>query len=332
MPILSIDIASGIGGEGIPVEASMTLSLGFPKVASYLGEGWDFSGIIQNIPIGIPEAVLKSAEPLFTVVEKSELPPLLPKIYRSRHKYERGYVGIIAGSSGMSGSAFLTALGAFRGGAGIVHLYTDESLLGAFYNLPQLIVKPLSTLKDVDKYDVLVVGPGMGREAEKAELLQEIMPEAKQLVLDGDALYHIAEKKLKIPPGAILTPHHGELERLLGEKFPKRTLEWLHKASKWALDRSLTLLAKGGPTFLFGEKMPRLIPFGDPGMATAGAGDLLSGIIGALVSEGLSAHNGALLGASLHGIAGELAAQKVTSYAMHVGDIAENIPAAFEFS
>lgn len=328
LPILSIDIASGTGGEGRPIAASVTLAIGFPKSASYLGEGWDYSGIIQTLPI-FSEEVEQSARPLFSVVEKSELPLLLPQVKRSRHKYERGFVAVIAGSPGMTGAAYLASLGAFRGGAGIVHLYTQSDLAGYFTHLPELIVKSIDDLASLEKYDAVVIGPGLGREDTMGDLVEEVLSQAKKVVVDGDALYHVAERRLLLPQGAVLTPHQGELNRLLGGQYSKRSQEWLEVSSQYAAKRKITLLAKGGPTFLFGEE-PRVIPFGDPGMATAGCGDLLSGIVGAFLAQDLSPHSAALLGASLHGIAGELAAEKVTSYSMNVQDIADQVPQAFK--
>jgi NAD(P)H-hydrate epimerase len=326
LPILSIDIASGIGGEGVPIEASVTLSLGFPKVPSYLGEGWDYSGHMQTLPIGLPEEVVHGARPQFLSLEKGDLPQFLPKIFRSRHKYERGFVAIIAGSPGMTGSAYLASLGAFRGGAGIVHLYTEEGLDDAFSALPQLIVKPIDQLEKIERYDAVVVGPGLL--PTRDDIFEEVFSQAKKLVIDGEALNAIAKLGLTPPSESILTPHHGELERLLGRRYPQRTLEWFDDSKAWAEEHRVALLAKGGPTFLFGGT-PYVIPFGDPGMATAGSGDLLSGILGALLAQGLSSEHSALLGASIHGLAGEIAAELVTSYCMHAGDIAECIPEIF---
>lgn len=328
LPILAIDIASGVGGEGHPIEASVTLAIGFPKSPSYLGEGWDYSGIIQTLPL-FSEEVQEAAKALFSSVEQEELTHLLPHIQRSRHKYERGFVAVIAGSPGMTGAAYLSSLGAFRGGAGIVHLYTPRELAPFFANLPELIVKPIDQLSTLEKYDAVVIGPGLGRGDKEGDLVEEVLASAKQVVIDGDALYHLAERRLLLPPAAVLTPHQGELNRLLGEEYKKRSDEWLKVCSHYASKRKVTLLAKGGPTFLFAEET-RVIPFGDPGMATAGCGDLLSGMIGALLAQGLSSASAALLGASLHGIAGELAAEKVTSYSMTVEDIAEQIPNAFK--
>ena len=327
MPILSIDIASGIGGEGDPIAASVTLSIGFPKSVSYVGNGWDYSGIIQNLPI-FSESIEEEATAVFSSVEKAELSHLLPHIKRSRHKYERGFVAVIAGSPGMTGAAFLASLGAFKGGAGIVHLYTPEKLASAFFGLPELIVKPLESLDNLEKYGAIVIGPGLGREEKTGDLVEEVLSEAKKVVIDGDALFHVAERRLLLPAGAILTPHQGELNRLLGGDYPQRSSEWFNVSAQFASKRKITLLAKGGPTFLFGEE-PRVIPFGDPGMATAGSGDLLSGMIGALLACGLVSSSAALLGASLHGIAGELAAEKVSSYSMTVQDIADQVPNVF---
>lgn len=327
LPIISIDVASGIGGEGRPIAASVTLAIGFPKAVSYLGNGWDYSGIIQTLPL-FKEEVELLAHPYFSLATQQELSHLLPKIKRSRHKYERGFVAIIAGSPGMTGSAFLASLGAFRGGAGMVHLYTHPGLAPFFAELPELIVKPLDELEDLERYDAVVIGPGLGRDEEMGDLVEKVIHEAKKIVIDGDALFHVAERRLLLPKGAVLTPHQGELNRLLDEKFEVRNSEWFKISSDYAEKRGITLLAKGGPTFLFGGSS-RVIPFGDPGMATAGSGDLLSGLIGALLSEGLVPESAALLGAALHGIAGELAAKKVTSYSMKAGDIAAEVPQAF---
>jgi NAD(P)H-hydrate epimerase len=179
------------------------------------------------------------------------------------------------------------------------------------------------------------IGPGIGRTPEASELITAVLPKIRRpCVIDADALRIIAEEKLVPPKHAILTPHTGELIHLLKLSAPMpSTIEFLKTCQEYAKAHHITLVLKGGPTFIFHEKEPiQVNPHGDPGMATAGSGDVLTGLISALLAQGLTPQQAASLGVYLHGVAGEYAAAEKTSYCMIATDIISYFPQAFKFS
>ncbi|MDB2613753.1 NAD(P)H-hydrate dehydratase [Chlamydiales bacterium] len=342
-PIIAIDIPSGLNGETgvvetVAIQAFSTLTLCLPKTGLYLNQGWNWVGHIITLPIGLPDEYLEEP-PTFTLTELQDLH--LPPIIRNRHKYQRGNVMILAGSPHMMGSSFLSSLGAFRGGAGIVHLLIKSGMESFYTHLPELITIPYDTL---DLEDILIlinhakaciIGPGFGRSEAEVELLTALLPHIRTpSLLDADALWFLSNHETDLFQNTLLTPHHGEMSNLLGyNSTPPFDHSFILESKQFAEANQIPILLKGGPTVFLSqnpETPPNIIPFGDPGMATAGAGDLLSGIIGALLAQQLPLEEAAILGASLHGIAGELAAETLTSYSLKASDIADYIPAAFQ--
>lgn len=335
-PTIAIDIPSGLDSETgrvetVAIEAQITLTLCYPKSGFFLNEGWNHVGRIETLPIGLPETFYELADPQFLLLEEDYLSAHLPPIKRNRHKYQRGTVTLLTGSSEMAGAAYLTALGAFRGGAGMVHLFVKQEMIDAFHNLPELILIPYDTLTPqemaarINQSKAFVVGPGLGKGA--LPLLQNLLPLIEiPLVVDADAL----NNEINMPKGALLTPHHGEMARLLNLTKPPFDPQFVDSVKNYSIKKNLPILLKGAPTlFIHGKMPPVIIPFGDPGMATAGCGDLLSGIIGSFLAQGLKVDTAALLGAGIHALAGERAAEKYTSYCLKTGDIANALPSVF---
>jgi NAD(P)H-hydrate epimerase len=179
----------------------------------------------------------------------------------------------------------------------------------------------------------IFIGPGIGRSTETRRLLQQILPKLRRpCVIDGDALTLIAEEEWPLPPQAVLTPHKGEMLRLLKRNTASLDREFLNLCQTYAEQNHVTLILKGGPSFIFCEGKPCAVnPLGDPGMATAGSGDVLTGLIAALLAQGLPSHHAACLGVTVHGLAGEFAAKEKTSYCLTAADIIEYFPHAFKF-
>ncbi len=342
-PTIAIDIPSGVNGEtgaveSVAIEAFLTLTLCFPKCGLYLGDGWNHVGQIETLPIGLPENYCEMAEPTMELLTKEDVASLLPKVQRNRHKYERGSVIILAGSKEMAGAAYLVASGAFRGGAGMVHLLIKQGMEQAYHNIPELILIPYEGMSieelatRINESKACVVGPGFGRSEKEQKLLRELLPKIEiPTVVDADALYLLANERATLPKQSLLTPHHGEMERLLGTKKPPFDLQFIEECQIYLKRENLSILLKGAPTlFLKKDQPPTIVPFGDPGMATAGCGDLLSGMLGAALSQGLPIDQAALFATSLHGLSGQIAAEKVTSHAMKSSDILEAIPEAYK--
>lgn len=344
LPIIAIDIPSGLNGDtGVASEetiiATETAFLGLPKTGFFLQDGWNYVGILRYVDFGLPFKYIKEAKADFVVTEISMVKPLMPKIVRNRNKYTAGSVCSLAGSPGMSGAAILSSLAALKSGCGIVKLLYTKEMENELNNAPYELVKiafleknVTSVLTAMNHAAAVLIGPGIGKEANTCKLLKKLLPKIeKPCVLDADALNILSENKIELPKNCILTPHKGEMERLLQKKTNEPLdLQFIKACQEYANEKSITLILKGGPTFIFQPEEPIYLNVtGDPGMATAGSGDVLSGLLVSLLAQGLTCQEAALLGTFLHGLAGEMAADKNTSYCMIASDIISHFTGAF---
>jgi hydroxyethylthiazole kinase-like uncharacterized protein yjeF len=346
LPILSVDIPSGLCGEsgiveGEAIKAKETFFLGLPKLGFFLQDGWNHVGKLRFVDFGLPKQLIEELETDMTMINFDCMKSLLPQITNNRHKYQAGLVVGLAGSPGMSGAAILSSMAALRGGAGIVRLLYPIGMEAELSFSPHELIK-LSYLSDehekiletLNGARATFIGPGIGRNSATRSLLQTILPKLeKPCVIDADALTIIAEEKINLPKGAVITPHLGEVIRLLKISVPRpSTKEFLEICQEYVERKNITLVLKGGPTFIFHpDKSVVVNPYGDPGMATAGSGDVLTGLIAALLAQGLTQYNAAKLGVFLHGISGEYAAEKKTSYCMIASDIIAHFSEGFRF-
>ena len=346
LPIISIDIPSGLNGEtglveGVAIIANETAFLGLPKIGFFLNDGWNHVGKLRYVDYGLPKKYIDDLEPDLVMLSEEMLQPLMPPVKRSRNKYEAGYVVGLAGSPGMPGAAILASSAALRGGAGIVKLFHPDGMQSEMTNSPNELIRipfhpsdSKEILELMNKASATFIGPGLGRSPQVRSLMQNVIPYLqKPCVIDADALNLLAEEEIALPKDTILTPHHGEMMRLLNlPQKPKLNREFLEICQAYAIKKKITLVLKGGPTFIFQEDHPVLVnSSGDPGMATAGSGDVLTGLLAALLSQGLSPRDAAALGDFLHGVAGEHAAEELTSYGMCASDIIFHFPEAFKF-
>lgn len=337
LPILSIDIPSGVNGNtgevgSTAIHATETISLGLPKIGFFIKDGWDYAGKLVHVDFGLDPSIIAHAKVEAYLIDHARLAEALPPIKRTRHKYQTGYLLAIAGSPGMSGAALMASWAAFRAGAGIVRLFYPSGM--------ELGDAPLELLKDgwdlkndakilleSKRAKAFIVGPGMGRSKETKAALEKLLREIPlPCVMDADALFFLAENpQLQLPVHTIITPHKEEMQRILG-KIPLT-----HEACQHYVDKKkVTLVLKGAPTFVFHpHTKPLIIPFGDPGMATAGTGDVLTGIIGGLLAQGLEMRMAACVGVALHGLAGELCAAKKSSSGMMATDLIKVLPEVF---
>ncbi|HSX04181.1 MAG TPA: NAD(P)H-hydrate dehydratase, partial [Rhabdochlamydiaceae bacterium] len=285
------------------------------------------------IDFGLPESFVKQADAKYYLIDDHALPKAFPPIKRTRHKYEAGYVIAVAGSPGMAGAALMACFAALRSGAGIVRLFypSGMELSGA----PLELLKEAWDLKHDQKIlteskraKSFIIGPGVGRSNETKAAIERLLKEISlPCVMDADALYFLAENpKMHLPEKTILTPHKQEMQRLLGD------VELTHEACQHYVEKKkVTLVLKGAPTFLFHPKTkPLIIPHGDPGMATAGTGDVLTGIIGGFLAQGLDTHTAAALAVAVHGLAGEFIALRKGSQGMIATDLIKELPNVFK--
>jgi hydroxyethylthiazole kinase-like uncharacterized protein yjeF len=341
LPILAIDIPSGLNGStgevgSVAIQATETIYLGLPKVGFFLKDGWNTVGELQPVDFGLGEAFIEQAKASYILLEEASVSAWMPKVRRNRHKYQAGYVVAVAGSRGFSGAAFLSCLAALRAGAGIVRLFHASDMDAEMGGAPYEIVKeeiegPKRILEEGKRAKAFLIGPGMGRHLDAEKLLHALLKEVKKpLVLDADALFHLAENpRWKIPKDAILTPHRKEAERLLGISEEIDELELHGLCQNYVEKKETTLILKGAPTFIFQSgQLPWISCRGDPGMATAGTGDVLTGILAALLAQGLSCSKAAALGTMLHGISGEIAALHKGSHLI-ASDLIDTLPDAF---
>jgi NAD(P)H-hydrate epimerase len=284
------------------------------------------------------------------LVTPAEVASWLPARNPEGHKGTFGTVFLLAGSLGMTGAAAMAAEAVLRSGAGMVFLGTAASLCTAIASqLREVVIKPLPEIRkklaialrslgEVRQYakdaDVAAVGPGLGQHFETVELVQRFAANLeKPLVIDADGLNAIAKKpevlKERKSP-TVLTPHTGELSRLLRISAEEIQSDRIGAAKRGAFELNSILLLKGAPTIIAAPAGEVWIsPTGNPGMATAGAGDVLTGLLAGFLAQGMEPFKAACAAAFLHGWAGDLAREKLGERSMIAGDILSALPEAF---
>ena len=273
--------------------------------------------------------------------------PKLPERDDDGHKGDFGFVLIVGGSRGMAGAVALAGIAALRGGAGLVRLAVPDRCLETVASLePSYMTAALPDDEDgrigsaaferiveaADWADVVAVGPGLGRSAGLDDLVGRLYRELKKpLILDADALGALAtQREILAQPGGprILTPHPGEFARLVGEKLPLKQRE--EAAIELAARCGLVVVLKSHHTLTTDGRRSTRNNTGNPGMATGGSGDVLTGLIGALLGQGLEPFEAACLGVHLHGLAGDRAADELGQRSMIASDLVEYLSDAFE--
>ena len=290
---------------------------------------------------GLPDEIVNQANGDVELITREVVFRLLPHIKRNRHKYEAGYAIGLAGSLSMPGAAILSSLAAFRGGSGVVRLLFPHGMEAELSASPPELIKigyaydrPDEVVQLMQKADAAFIGPGLSRSLQIENFLHAVIPQLDiPCVIDADALTLFADRCYKLPKHVIFTPHTGEMQRLL-QSQDKLILnsDLLRICQKYADDHQLTLILKGAPTFIFHAGKPILVnATGDPGMATAGSGDVLTGLLASFLSQGLTTYDAAAVGVFLHGLAGEIAAhERGTSMGLMAGDIIRNLDHALQ--
>ena len=320
-PCLALDIPSGLHADtgavlGTAIRADATMSFIGLKQGLFTGSGPDCCGAVHFSPLGVP-AVLYSAEVLAArrvdwVQQSARLAPRR----RSAHKGDFGHVLVIGGAPGMSGAARLAGEAALRAGAGLVSVATHPAH-AALLNLtrPELMVRGVGDADElaplIERADVVAVGPGLGREPWGRALFQGMLDCPLPLVMDADALNLLAEEDpSSAPQDWILTPHPGEAARLLGSTTAEVESDRFAAARALAERHGCVAVLKGAGTLIQGgsHRPPAVCSDGNPGMATAGSGDVLTGVIAALRAQGLDGEEAACAGVCLHAAAGDRAA------------------------
>jgi len=393
-PVISVDIPSGISSDsgqvmGVAVKAAYTVTFGLPKRGHLLYPGADYTGRLFIENIGFPGDLLTSGDLKVELLEKSTLSHLVPERPKYSHKGDYGHVLIVAGSKGKTGAAFMAAKACLRTGAGLVTIGVPESLMDVFQSrVTEEMTLPLPDRGDgtlsskstdtilrflAEKADVLCIGPGIGVSDETRMLMAEIILSSRApLVVDADGINSLSEargkgqgareilKKAHSP--VILTPHPGEMARLLSQKSsasgggsrksetnppspsftkggqggitsraPDVEHDRINTAVNFARETGTYLILKGVPTIVAEPEGRAFInSTGNPGMATAGTGDVLTGMVSSFLAQGMNPLNSAMLGVFMHGLAGDLAAHEKGMHSLIASDIIDFLPGAFK--
>jgi NAD(P)H-hydrate epimerase len=348
--VIALDIPTGVSGDtgrvcGTSILASLTISFGFPKLGHFLPPGAARRGELINVDISLPPRFRHEGDKFLLM--RHPMADLLKERDRYGHKNSFGHTLLIGGSPGRIGAIVMAARACHKMGTGLVTVSSwDECMDRLMVKLPDETMSAPVRLsgpeyeaykQGLSTYSSIVVGPGLGLRPEGKQLLTEILTRyAGPLVLDADALNLVADHRLhdlivqrRAP--TVLTPHPGEMARLLG--LPKETVvEDPAAAIREAVRRThATVLLKGAAT-LIGSTEDKLFlnHYPNDGMATAGTGDVLAGMIGGLLGQRMEAFPGTLLGIYLHSLAGDLAARAHGHRSMTANDIIENIGNAFQ--
>ena len=335
--ILSIDIPSGVDAdtgiaEGCAVRANLTATMCLPKTGLIRPEALPYVGNIEIIDIGVPTVLKEEAPccPDAELIDRTDL--LIPFRGNETHKGNHGHVLLVGGSVGYTGAIAMAARAALRSGAGLVSVLTPEEVYPIVANAagPEIMVHPLERRGDAlvaSSFDAIVIGPGLGRTEDSKQLVESFLNTCTvPLILDADALCVEPEKIAATKNPIVITPHPGEFERLFGTPVTDR---W-EQARAAAEQIQQTVVLKGAGTVVahpdckLGVNMS-----GNPGMATGGSGDVLAGIIAALLGRGMEPFEAAITGVHLHGLAGDIAADKYTQESLIASDIIHALPDAF---
>ncbi|MBW2467274.1 MAG: NAD(P)H-hydrate dehydratase [Deltaproteobacteria bacterium] len=352
-PVIAVDMPSGLhsdNGEplGTSVRSDITVTFGQAKIGQVIHPGREYTGYLEVVDIGIPEEVVEEADIRLELLT-SKVGKWLPPRKAAAHKGTFGHLLIIAGALGKTGAALLCGSGGLRAGTGLVTLcvpYEINSIIES--GLWEAMTVPLQSaargILSIEDYTVikdalqgkqaLVVGPGIGTAQETAELIEKLYHEIEiPMLIDADGLNILAENKtlLKKTLGErILTPHPGEMSRLTGLKTSTILQNRFDIVCEFATEHNVHVVLKGTDTLVCDPKGHIAVnPTGNAGMATGGMGDVLAGLIGGFLAQGLSPWQASCLGVYAHGLAGDRLAEETTCGFL-ASELADQLPFVLE--
>ena len=353
IPIISIDLPSGLSADtphvlGDCIDASMTVTLAAPKLPLVLPPGEAHAGDVVIADIGIPHEVIDSVEgQRIDLLTPEQLREIVEPRAADSHKGDFGRVTIVAGSRGKTGASHLAAMGALRSGAGLVTVATPASVLPIVASMaPELMTEPLAESADgmvaagaIERllelrHDIIACGPGLGRGPGVAEFVRALLDRATvPLVLDADAITVLADDPAGLvgreERDVIITPHAGEMARLIGSSIEEVQSSRIDVATEFATSHRVYVVLKGHRTLIATPDGHIFInPTGNAGMATGGTGDVLTGMIAAWVAQLLDAEAACRLAVFLHGSAGDLAEAEEGQVAMTATDVIAHLGGA----
>lgn len=344
--VVAVDIPSGLMGEDNTknsvdtiIRANFTLTFQTPKLSFLFPENEKFVGHWEVLPIGLHPEGMKIIPSDYFLIEKQDVANIIPQRTTFQHKGDFGHALLIAGSFGKMGAAVLASKACLRSGAGL--LTTHIPRLG--YTIVQTAVpeamasidrhdSEFTEFPELKPYQAIGIGPGLGKKQNTARALFSLLEQAKvPLVIDADALNILSENRAwltKIPVNSILTPHPGEFKRLVGDT--QNGFEKVQKQLQFSKKYNVIIVLKGAFTSVSTPEGKLFFnSTGNPGMATAGSGDVLTGIILGLLTQGISPENAVVSGVFLHGTAGDQAAGDISQPALVAGDIVTHLGNVF---
>jgi|AntRauTorcE11897_2_1112592.scaffolds.fasta_scaffold06790_3 NAD(P)H-hydrate epimerase len=338
--VLSVDIPTGIDGNSgkvlkDAVKADITVTMAFSKVGHYLYPGRDYTNELYIVDLGFPEKLIEKNKYKHFVLSLKEANKLLPTRSKTGHKGSFGKVLVIGGSLGYEGAAVLTAESALKSGSGLVKLMVFEEIYQAVSCKKRELITDILTIdnlkKSISDFDVIALGPGLGRGKLQEKIVSYIIKKARcPIVIDADGLNNLNLTDLKdLKKDVVLTPHLGEFARLIDQPINEVQDNRIKSSREFARRYNVNLLLKGASTLVVDANGKVTInTTGNSGMATAGSGDVLTGIIASLSGQGVDIYQSGVLGAYLHGLAGDTAKINLGEYSLLAGDIIDSLPPA----
>jgi hydroxyethylthiazole kinase-like uncharacterized protein yjeF len=350
-PVVAVDIPSGVEADsgrvhGEAIKADHTVTFALPKIGLVLEPGKEYVGTLSVADISIPAVLLEDKNIKTNLINEQIVRTMLKPRVADSHKGTYGHTLVIGGSPGMAGAVMMAALAALRTGAGLVTAAVPESLTTVVdSNLVEVMTAPLAetghsaiapeALPAIENLlgtvSVCAIGPGMSRYPEAGAIVRFVLERSGiPLVIDADGLNALDNditilKDRQVP--IILTPHPGEMARLTGKSIEEIQSDRLETAREFAQKWGVTLVLKGNKTVIANPSGEAYINIsGNPGMATAGSGDVLCGIISGLIAQGLKPQDAAFTGVYLHGLAGDLAAELRGERGLIAGDLISCLP------
>ena len=340
--VVAVDIPSGVFADEVNaaencVQANATITFQRPKLSFMIPESGRFVGVWMVVHIGLSEPFIQAQDSPYSLIEVQDVATLLPSRPKFAHKGQFGRVQLVAGSKGKMGAATLSAEAILKAGAGLLTIHVPQVGLNVVQTVIREAMATVDTEKDyisevpeMPQLHTICVGPGLGTTTITRQALESLIQRTEQpMVLDADALNIVAKANLlgQLPKGSVLTPHVGEFDRLFGES--ENGLERIGKLREAAVTFGLIVVLKGAHTAV-GDTEGRVYfnTTGNAGMATAGSGDVLAGLITGLLAQGLSPKDAATAGVFLHGLAGDLAEKKCGKMSLMASNLLNELPQA----
>jgi ADP-dependent NAD(P)H-hydrate dehydratase / NAD(P)H-hydrate epimerase len=351
LPVVAVDIPSGLDTDrgtplGVAIQARLTVALGYPKLGEVIYPGVNYVGDLIVADIGIAAEALAQVAPKTELLDHETIRRLVPRREADTHKGTYGHLVVVAGSRGKTGAAILACRAAMRAGAGLVTLAAPRSLNDIFAGaLVEVMTEPLrnnaaeeiEALSDDDwhrllkRKNAILFGPGIGVNNGTHNALRWLLRNLEMpWVIDADGLNTLALevhrlRHAKMPP--VLTPHPGEMARLTGKSTATVNADRVGNARSFALENRCHVVLKGARTVIAtAEGKVFINPTGNPGMASGGMGDVLAGILAALLGQGLSPEDAMKLGVYLHGFVGDTVAAEKGQIGLIASDIIDGLP------